>query len=119
MEETMSLVEITRLNEMNPMTVFRLQERINLENFARLESITKAEYENGMRRLVLDLGETPSVSSIGVRAIVVMHKILSAGGGNPLKIAAAPALVREVLQIAGITQFIELYDTVDDAAASF
>jgi hypothetical protein len=51
--------------------------------------------------------------------LVVVHKILSAGGGNPLKIAAAPPPVQDVLGIAGITQFIELYDTVDEAAASF
>jgi anti-anti-sigma factor len=119
MEGTMSVVEISRLNQANPVTVFRLQERISLENFARLESITKAEYENGMRRLVLDLSETPSLTSTGVRAVVVMHKILSAGGGNPLKIAAAPPLVRDVLQIAGITQFIDLYDSVEEAAASY
>ena len=115
----MSLIQISHVNQDRPVTVFRLQERISLENFASLESITKAEYENGMRRLVVDLGETPSISSIGVRAIVVMHKILAADGGNPLRIAAAPPPVRDVLQIAGITQFIELHDTVDQASLSF
>ena len=115
----MSLVHITHLNEEHPVTVFRLQERINLGNFAELETITKTEYEKGMRRLVLDLSETPTISSIGVRAVVVIHKLLSANGGNQLKIAAAPPLVRDVLQIAGITQFITVYDTVEAAASSF
>lgn len=115
----MSLLQISQFHENNPATVFRLQERITLDNFAELEKVTKDAYESGMRNLVIDLSETPTLTSIGVRAIVVIHKILSSDNGNPLKLAGAHPSVREVLQIAGITQFIELYNTVDEAAASF
>ena len=115
----MSLVHISQIKHNKPVTVFRLQERISLDNFAELESITKQEHANGMYNLALDLGETETLSSIGVRAIVVMHKILSANGGNPLKLAAVQPSVRDVLKIAGITQFIEIFDTVDDAVKSF
>jgi anti-anti-sigma factor len=115
----MSLVQISHSNPVSPVTVFRLQERISLDNFAELEALTTNEYANGMRKLIIDLSEIPGLSSIGVRAIVVIHKILSADGGNPLKIAAAPTPVKDVLQIAGITQFVELYDTVDAAVASY
>jgi anti-anti-sigma factor len=115
----MDLLDITQLKQTKPVTVFRLQERISLDNFAELESIAKRESENGMRNLVLDLSETPTLSSIGVRAIVVIHKLLSADGGNPLKLAAVPPPVREVLKIAGVTQFIEIYDTVGEAVAAF
>lgn len=115
----MSLLQITQFNENNRVTVFRLQERINLDNFAELESITKQEHAKGMSHLVLDLSETETLTSIGVRAIVVIHKILSADGGNPLKLAAVQPPVREVLKIAGITKFIEIFETVDDAVKSF
>jgi len=115
----MKLLQITQFSEPKPVTVFRLQERISLDNFAELENITKDLYNDGMRNLVLDLGETPSISSIGVRAIVVIHKILAANGGNPLKLAVVPQSIREVLNIAGITQFIEIYDTVEAAVTSF
>lgn len=115
----MNLIQITHASQDKPATIFRFQERISLENFAELEAITRAEHARGMRNLVLDLSQTPTLSSIGVRAIVIIHKLLTAEGGNPLKIAAAPAPVRDVLQIAGITQFIEVYDTVEAAAASF
>ena len=113
----MSLIQITQRTE--NVTVFQIRDRITLNNFAELEAITKVEYEKGMRRLVLDLRETPALSSIGVRAIVVIHKIFSADGGNPLKLAGAAPHIREVLQIAGITQFLDVYHTVDEAAASF
>lgn len=115
----MSLLQISQFNQAKPVTVFRLQERISLDNFAELEAITKQEHAKGMSHLVLDLSETETLTSIGVRAIVVIHKILSADGGNPLKLAAVQPPVREVLKIAGITKFIEIFETVDDAVKSF
>jgi hypothetical protein len=45
--------------------------------------------------------------------------MFSAEGGIHLKLAGAIPPIREMLQIAGITQFIEIYDTVDEAVASF
>lgn len=115
----MSFVQISQENDSIPVTVFQIQERINLDNFAELEDITKTAYREGMRNLVLDLSQIPGLTSIGVRAIVVIHKILSADRGNPLKLAGVTQSMRDVLQIAGITQFIELYDTVNEAVASF
>ncbi|MFN8385889.1 MAG: STAS domain-containing protein [Anaerolineales bacterium] len=115
----MSLMQISQFNENTSVTVFRLRERISLDNFAEFESIARREQKNGMSNLVLDLGETESLSSIGVRAIVVVHKLLAANGGSPLKLAAVHPSIREVLKIAGITQFIEIFDTVDDAVKSF
>ena len=53
----MSLVLISQFKQDPPVTVFRLQDRIGLDNFAELETITKREHENGMRNLVLDLSE--------------------------------------------------------------
>lgn len=115
----MSLVQILQINEKTPVTVFQLRERITLENFAELEKVTQDGFDRGMHNLVIDLSQTPTLSSIGVRAIVVIHKMLFAVSGNSLKLAGAQARVRDVLQIAGITHFIDLYDTVDEAVASF
>jgi len=115
----MSLVQISHFDEKKPVTVIQLLERITLDNFAELEKITTNESEKGMRHLVIDLSQTPTLSSIGVRGIVVIHKMVSTNKGNSLKLAGAQPRVRDVLQIAGITQFIELYDTVEEAVASF
>jgi len=115
----MSLIQITQRNEKVPVTVFQIRDRISIENFAELENLTKEAYEKGMRSLILDLSPLTGITSIGVRAIVVIHKILSANGGSPLKLVGINPRIRNVLQIAGITQFIEVYDTVDEAAASF
>jgi anti-anti-sigma factor len=115
----MSAIEITQRATPAPVTVFRLLERITLENFAEVEAQTREAHANGTKSLVLDLSRVDSLSSIGVRAIVVMHKILAKEGGNPLKLAGVSPGIREVLKISGITKFIEIYDTVDDAVRSF
>ena len=100
-------------------TVFRLPERVNLSNFAELEESAKEAYTNGMRDLVIDLSQTVSLTSIGIRAIVVIHKLLASDGKKHLKVAAPMPYLREMLDISGVTQYIEIYNTVDEAVASF
>lgn len=115
----MALVKITNAEGRIPVTVFQLQDRVNLGNFAELEQTAKDAYEAGMRDLVIDLSQTPSLTSIGIRAIVIIHRLVSADKGKHIKLAGAIVPIREMLGIAGITQFIEIYDTVDEAVASF
>ena len=115
----MDLVQISKVEGRVPVTVFQLKDRVNLGNFAVLEQTAKDFYEAGMRDLVIDLSQTPSLTSIGVRAIVVIHRMLSPDKANHLKLAGPIPYIREMLGIAGITQFIEIYDTVDEAVASF
>lgn len=115
----MDLVKISKVDGRIPVTVFQLQDRVNLGNFSDLEQTAKDAYEDGMRDLVIDLSQTPSLTSIGIRAIVVIHRLLSTDKTKHLKLAGAIVPIREMLGIAGITQFIEIYDTVDEAVASF
>jgi anti-anti-sigma factor len=115
----MSLVKISQAQGRVPVTVFQLQDRINLGNFTELEETAKEAYNNGMRDLVLDLSQTVSMTSIGIRAIVIIHKMLSTDGAKHLKIANPMPYIREMLDIAGVTQNIEVYDSVEEAVASF
>ena len=118
-DENMDLVQISKVEGRVPVTVFQLKDRVNLGNFAELEQTAKDAYEAGMRDLVIDLSQTPSLTSIGVRAIVVIHRMLSSDASKHLKLAGPIPYIRDMLGIAGITQFIEIYDTVDEAVASF
>ncbi len=115
----MALVQITQAQGRVPVAVFQLQDRVNLGNFAELEKAAQEAFDNGMRDLVIDLSQTPSMTSIGVRALVIIHKMLSTDGGKHLKLAGPIPPIREMLDIAGITQYIEIHDTVEEAAASF
>ena len=115
----MGLVQITQAQGRVPVTVFQLQDRVNLGNFSELEDAAKEAYNNGTRDLVIDLSQTPSLTSIGVRALVVIHKLLSADRRKHLKLAGPIPEIREMLEISGVTQYLEIYDTAEDAVASF
>lgn len=115
----MDLVQVSQMQGRIPVTVFHIQDRINLGNYKLMEQAAKNAYDGGARDLVIDLEKSESLTSIGVRALVIIHKMFSAEGGIHLKLAGAIPPIREMLQIAGITQFIEIYDTVDEAVASF
>jgi anti-anti-sigma factor len=119
MERDMSLVNISQAQGRVPVTVFRLQERINLGNFSELENTARETVDNGTRDLVLDLSQAVSLTSIGIRAIVIIHKMLSADGGRHLKVVGSNPHIREVLDVSGVTQYIEVYDTVEQAVAAF
>jgi anti-anti-sigma factor len=115
----MALVQISQAQGRVPVTVFQLQDRVNLGNYQELEQTAKDAYDKGMRDLVMDLSQTPSLTSIGIRALVVIHKILATDSGKHFKLAGVIPPIREMFDIAGITGFIEIYDSVDEAVASF
>jgi anti-anti-sigma factor len=115
----MALVQITQQQGRVPVTIFQLLDRINLGNFAEIERITKEAYDSGTRNLVIDLSKVEALTSIGVRALVIVHKLLSTDGKKHLKLAGLSPSMNDVLDIAGITQFIDVYGTVDEAVAAF
>jgi anti-anti-sigma factor len=115
----MALVQISHTQGHVPVTVFHLQDRVNLGNFAELEAAAGDAYNNGTRDLVIDLSETEALTSIGVRALVVIHKMLSEDRGKHLKLAGPSPEIRDMLEISGVTQYIQIYDSVEQAVASF
>ena len=115
----MPLVQVSQVNGNIPVTVFQLQDRVNLGNYKELEASAKEAYENGTRDLVIDLSKSDSLTSIGIRALVIIHKMLSTESSGHLKLAGVLPTIRDMLKVAGITHFLEMYDTVDEAVASF
>ena len=115
----MALVEISHVQGHPPVTIFHLQNRVNMGNFAELEELAKEAYNYGVRDMVIDLSKTPSMTSIGIRALITIYRMLSQNGGQHLKLASATPAISEMLDIAGVTQHIEIFPTVEDAVNSF
>jgi anti-anti-sigma factor len=117
---TMTLVEISNRQGRVPVTILHLRERVHIGNFSELETIARQAYQDGTRNLVIDLSRTDSMTSIGLRALVVIHKILAGSdNGKHLKIAGATTVIREIMQVTGISQFIDVHDSVEEAVSSF
>ena len=118
----MSLVKISQTDGRIPVTVFELQDRVNLGNTAELEQAGKDAYANGTRDLVLDISKVDSFTSAGIRALMVLYKLMAGDegkGSKHVKLVSPTSYVREVLEVAGITELIEIFDSLDEALASF
>jgi anti-anti-sigma factor len=117
----MKLVTISQAEGRVPVTVFQLQDRLNLGNTAELEQAAKEAYAAGERNIVIDLSKTPSLTSAGIRAIVIIYKMLTdpKDKGRHLKLVSPTPYVHEVLNIAGLLEYIEVYGSLEEAVASF
>lgn len=131
----MSAFEVFPAPGAEKVTILKIRERVNLSNSDQLEAVARKAHDEGMRNLILDLSETPSITSAGLRSIVIIYKML-AGDAAPKVLTSAgvsatpqksPAFkilnpsenVRRILDIAGISSRIEIFDDLDRALASF
>ena len=117
----MKLVTISQAKGRVPVTVFELQDRLNMGNTAELEKAAKEVYTAGSRNVVIDLSKTPSLTSAGIRTIVGIYKMLTGPKekARHLKLVSPTPYVREVLEIAGLLDYIEVYNNLEEAVASF
>ena len=78
----------------------------------RVDTVTAPELEAGLKfgdatQVVLDLADVPYMSSAGLRLLLTAHKTMMAKGGE-LKIANIQPTVREVLDITGFSDILNL-----------
>ena len=78
----------------------------------RVDTVTAPELEAGLKFgdatcVVIDLANVPYMSSAGLRLLLAAHKTMSAKGGE-LQIANVQAAVREVFDITGFSDILNL-----------
>jgi anti-anti-sigma factor len=71
-------------------------------------------FRTGYRHLVVDLSGVPVIDSAGIRAFVRGHTSAQRVGGT-LRLAAAPAAVSRVLELANLAGVFEMYPSVEAA----
>jgi anti-anti-sigma regulatory factor len=132
-----SIIKTSQASGGQPVTILRVLERINLGNAGQLEDAARVAYQEGHRNFLIDLTEVPSITSAGLRAILVIYKLLGSERSNhaspvtsslppdpPAKSAYLKLLnvapeVRKVLRIAGFEDYLEIFNNLDEAIASF
>ncbi len=129
-------MEILSWRETGQVPVTILQVKGDLTAEEPLESDARVAFQDGARDIVLDLSHVPYISSAGLRAIHVLYMLLrSADPGD--EEAAARGIARgtyksphlklvkpskngmKALTTAGYDMFLELFDDVPAAVATF
>lgn len=73
---------------------------------------------DGKIKIVLNMGSTDYISSLCLAVLIDAKSRLSILQGD-LKIAVVNRLVRNLMEITNLVRKIEIYDTIEDATASF
>ncbi len=132
-----SIVITAQVRGRQPVTVLHVLDRINLGNASQLEQAAREAYQQGNHNLLIDLTEVPSITSAGLRAILIIYQLLGSehsndlatGTGRPapehptksanLKLLNVSPEVRKVLRISGFEEYLEIYNNQDEAIASY
>lgn len=111
-----------------PVTVFHVTGRINLGNADELTRRVQNSYQGGMRDLILDLSGVDSLTSAGLRAILIIMKLLNTDSiDNPspsdksqhVKLLNPTEYVLITMKTAGFDRYLDIYESLPDALASF
>ena len=87
-------------------------DRLTIAVSGRVDTVTAPELEAGLKFgdakcVVLDLANVPYMSSSGLRLLLTAHKAMLGKGGE-LQIANVQPTVREVLDITGFSDILNL-----------
>jgi anti-anti-sigma regulatory factor len=117
-------------------TILNLTDRINMGNASEIEAAARQAYDQGTRNLLIDMTRAPSITSAGLRSLLVIYRLLegsvykepaSSGAGSAqspsrsqhVKLLNPSAEVRRTLQIAGFDRYFESHVDLEKALASF
>jgi anti-sigma B factor antagonist len=93
-------------------------ERLDALDWPKLKDEVKELAQECGVHLVLDMGKTLFIDSIGCGEIVSLHKTLTMNQGE-MRIARPTPRVLEILQLTRLHRVFEIYDSVESAVESF
>lgn len=96
--------------------VLKVIGRMDAGNAQAFEEACTAWVNQGTKSLIIDMSELAYVSSMGLRAFVVVGKSLQEKGGT-LRLSALTGLVKQVFEITRLSAAFPMHDTVDAALA--
>ena len=74
--------------------------------------------QGGIHKVIIDASHLRYVSSLGVGALLVLHRKMKKLGGD-VKLASLHGVVFDVLRIAKLDTLFEIYDDVERARLAF
>ena len=132
-------IKVTTQNSRVPVTIIHIDGNLDSSSFTKFQKTAEELIQNGSRHILVDLEHSPYVSSAGFRVLSQIFKELNAihpdtnlsenemkqgiidGSYKPpyLKLANLSADTKAVFVTTGFDMYIEEYDDLKTAIASF
>ena len=130
-------IQVTTENARVPISVLHVNGKIDSATHQSFQTKAEELIDQGARYILVDLAHTEFVSSAGLRALHnifnklrslhqdvnddELRKKMSAGEYKSpfVKIANASTQIKEIFEVSGFDTYIESYDEVGQAIASF
>jgi anti-anti-sigma factor len=130
-------IKVTTQNARVPLSIMHISGKIDSATHQAFQSKAEELIDGGARYILVDLADTEFVSSAGLRALHnifnklrAMHqdvndddlrkKMSSGAYKSPfVKVAGSSTKIREVFELSGFDTYIESYDDLRKAVASF
>ena len=82
-----------------------------------LVDCVEGQIEHGVRKIVLDCSNLDYVSSMGLAALIRANSKMKGQGGT-VSLVQVPGLVADVVRITHLDKLLNIYSTVEEAAAA-
>ncbi|WP_157151557.1 STAS domain-containing protein [Brachyspira sp. SAP_772] len=98
--------------------VVKLEGKLDVNLSVSIESELDALIESGSINLILEISKVEYLSSSGIRVFINMMRKVKDKNGK-LVLASVPDAIKKILKTVDLEDLFEVFDSVDDALASF
>ncbi|TXJ41426.1 STAS domain-containing protein [Brachyspira pilosicoli] len=98
--------------------VVKLEGKLDVNLSVSIESELDALIESGNINLILEISKVEYLSSSGIRVFINMMRKVKDKNGR-LVLASVPDVIKKILKTVDLEDLFEVFDSVDDALASF
>ena len=107
-----------KVEKRDDVTIIVMEERVDTLEGPKLRDVVEQLAKESGLRLVLDMGGTRFVDSIGLQTLLSLRKIMTMNQGD-IKIARPTPRVLETFELTRLHRVFEIYDSVESAVESF
>lgn len=98
--------------------VIKLEGKLDVNLSVSIESELDALIDSGDIDLILEISKVEYLSSSGIRVFINMMRKIKDKNGR-LVLASVPDVIKKILKTVDLEDLFEVFDSVDDALATF
>jgi len=102
----------------NDILIISIEYTVHLESADDFQKEIDRFLEESITKFVLNMEKCKYISSITLAAVINLKKKLHSLNGD-IKLARVNELIRKLFEKTNVFKILEIYDTVEDAIASF